>query len=95
MRTPSKPSILKQLRENGFPMDSIIEQSTGRLEIGYLTDGKVKWEDRERTQNAANQACEILAKAFKTSFSWWGVGYGSCMVQFNYQRNELIWNNID
>jgi len=95
MKTPSTRSILKQLRENGFPMDSIIEQSKGKVEIGYLTNGKVNLEDRKKTQKAADQACRILAKAFKSNFSWWGLGYGSCMVQFNYQTNELAWNNID
>ena len=76
-------------------MDSIIEQSKGKVEIGYLTNGKVNLEDRKKTQKAADQACRILAKAFKSNFSWWGLGYGSCMVQFNYQTNELAWNNID
>lgn len=95
MRTPSKPSILSKLKKAGFNLESIIEQETGRIEIGFLTNGRVEPQDRKRTEQAADEACKILSEAFKTSFSWWGLGYGSCMVQFNYQPNELVWNNMD
>lgn len=92
-RTPSTRTVLKQLREAGFPMDAIIEQGRGTVEIGYLTNGRVQWEDRQRTHQAAEVASELLG------WGWWGTGYGSCIVDFSYDRNdttrELIRNNMD
>ena len=92
-RTPSTLTVLKQLRNAGFPMDAIIEQGRGRVEIGYLTEGRVEWADRARTQQAAEMASEILG------WDWWGTGYGSCVVDISHNYSdatrELIRNNMD
>jgi hypothetical protein len=92
-RTPSTRTVLKTLREAGFPMDAIIEQGRGTVEIGYLTEGRVQWSDRERTHQAAEVASELLG------WGWWGTGYGSCIVDFNHRYDdptrELIRNNMD
>jgi hypothetical protein len=92
-RTPSTRTVLKQLRNAGFPMEAIIDQGRGTVEIGYLTDGRVEWADRARTQQAAEVASEILG------WDWWGTGYGSCIVDFKHDptdaTRELIRNNMD
>jgi hypothetical protein len=92
-RTPSTRTVLKTLREAGFPMDAIIEQGRGTVEIGYLTEGRVELADRERTHQAAEVASELLG------WGWWGTGYGSCIVDANYRYDdptrELIRNNMD
>ena len=92
-RTPSTRTVLKQLREAGFPMEAIIEQGRGTVEIGYLTEGRVEWADRTRTHQAAEVASEILG------WGWWGTGYGSCIVDFKHDptdaTRELIRNNMD
>lgn len=92
-RLPSTRTVRKLLREAGFNMDAIIEQGRGSIEIGYLTDGRVSWADRERTHQAAEVASELLG------WGWWGTGYGSCVVDASYRYDdptrELIRNNID
>jgi hypothetical protein len=94
-RTPSTRTVLKTLREAGFPMDAIIEQGRGRIEIGYLTaeTGRVEWADRKRSQQAANVASELLG------WDWYGTGYGSCWLDASYRYDdptrELIRNNMD
>ena len=92
-RTPSTRTVLKTLREAGFPMDAIIEQGRGQIEIGYLTDGRVEWPDRQRTHQAANMASDLLG------WSWWGTGYGSCVVDVKHRYDDptrvLIRNNMD
>lgn len=92
-RTPSTRTVLKQLRQAGFPMDAIIEQGRGTVEIGYLTEGRVEWCDRKRSEQAAEVASELLG------WGWWGTGYGSYVVDFNHKANdttrELIRNNMD
>jgi hypothetical protein len=92
-RTPSTRTVIARLRKAGFNMDAIVEQSRGELEIGYLTDGVVKLEDRERTGQAAIVAEEVLG---------WGwvlmTGYGTHVIRFGYKptyTNWLIANNID
>lgn len=94
-RTPSTRTVLKKLRDAGFPMDAIIEQGRGRIEIGYLNPetGHVDWADRQRTQLAATVASELLG------WDWYGTGYGSCWLDASHRSNdatrELIRNNMD
>jgi hypothetical protein len=92
-RTPSTRTVFKTLRDAGFPMDAIIEQGRGRIEIGYLTDGCVALADRERTEQAAVVAAELLG--------WGGycTGYGSCWLEAGYcyddATRQLIRDNMD
>ena len=91
-RTLSKPSVLKRLRNAGFDMDAIIEQSRGEIEIGHLTDGRATWEQREANVKLAEQASELLGWGYFVS------GYGSCWLQADMGcevTRELIRNNID
>lgn len=86
-------TIIKTLREAGFDLAAIVEQSRGRIEIGYLTDGVVEPQDRERTEQAATVAEELLG--------WGGyrTGYGSWVLSAAYRYDdatrELIRQNID
>ena len=92
-RTPSTSTVLKTLRQAGFSMDAIIEQGRGSIEIGYLTDGVVTLADRDRTEQAATVALELLG--------WGGycTGYGAWVLRFDYRYNncsrELALQNID
>lgn len=94
-RTPSTRTVLKTLRQAGFPMDAVIEQGRGRVEIGYLNaeTGRVELADRERTEQAATVAEELLG--------WGGycTGYGSWILERGYRYDdptrELIRNNMD
>ena len=94
-RVRSTTSVLKVLRVAGFPMDAIIDQGRGRIEIGYLNaeTGRVEWADRKRTHDAADQAAEILG------WDWYGTGYGSCWLEarpaIDSVTRELIAQNID
>ena len=94
-RTPSTRTVLKLLRESGFPMDAIIDQGRGRIEIGYLNaeTGRVEWADRKRSQAAADKAAALLG------WSWYGTGYGSCWLEarspIDSVTRELIRNNMD
>jgi hypothetical protein len=92
-RTLSTRSVLKRLREGGFPMDAIIEQSKGRIEIGYVSeDGRASWQEREQNCRLAEQASSLIG------WDWFGSGYGSfhlwadrgCSV-----HRELVANNMD
>jgi hypothetical protein len=92
-RTPSTRTVLKTLRQSGFDMTAIVEQGRGSIEIGYLTDGRVQCEDRQRTEQAATVAEELLG--------WGGyrTGYGSYWLEAGYRYDdttrELIRNNMD
>ena len=91
-RTLSTRSVLKTLREAGFPMDAIIEQSRGRIEIGYLTDGRAEWNQQQKNWELANQASELLG------WDWFGSGYGSAHLWANRgcsAHRELVSSNID
>ena len=48
-RTLSTRSVLKLLRDGGFDMNAILEQSKGRIEIGFIEDEtkRANWEQRE------------------------------------------------
>ena len=91
-RTLSTRIVLKRLRDGGFPMTAIIEQSKGRIEIGHLTDGRATWEQQQANYQLAKQASELIG------WDWFASGYGSihlwadrgCSV-----RRELVANNID
>lgn len=87
-RTPSTKSVLKTLREAAFNMDAIIDQGRGWIEVGFLND-EGRCADREATESAM---------FFASHFLGWGgyrTGYGSWILKFRYQRNELVANNID
>ena len=91
-RTLSKPSVLKRLRNAGFDMDAILEQNRGEIEVGYLTDGRASWEQREANVKLAEQASELLGWGYFVS------GYGSCWLQADMGcevTRELIRNNMD
>ena len=91
-RTLSTRSVLKTLREAGFPMDAIIEQSRGRIEIGYLIDGRAEWNQQQKNWELANQASELLG------WDWFGSGYGSAHLWANRgcsAHRELVSSNID
>lgn len=90
-KTPSTRTVLKTLREGGFPMDAIIDQGRGTVEIGYITEGRVALDDTVRTRAAADLASTLLGE----QWGWWGTGYGSTVVEFNYKVNELAFLNID
>jgi hypothetical protein len=91
-RTLSTRSVIKRLRDGGFDMSAVIEQSRGRIEIGFLTDGRAEWEQRQENIKLAEQASELLG------WDWFCSGYGSvhlwadrgCSV-----RRELVSMNID
>lgn len=86
-RTPSKQSVLKLLRDAGFPMEAVIEMGRGRIEIGYLTDAKVEPADRERTAQATTVAEELLG--------WGGycTGYGSWVLRHDYEPDSYDSND--
>jgi hypothetical protein len=92
-RIPSTTSVLKTLRNAGFPMAAIVEQGRGMIEIGYLTDGVVALADRTRTIQAANVAEELLG--------WGGhsTGYGTWILRASFRYDdcsrELARQNID
>jgi Neuraminidase (sialidase) len=91
-RTLSKPSVLKRLCNAGFDMNAIIEQNRGEIEIGYLTDGRATWEQREINIKLAEQASLLLGWGYYVS------GYGSCWLQADMGcqvTRELIRNNMD
>lgn len=94
-RTPSTRTVLARLRKAGFNMDAIVEQSRGELEIGYVNPETliVELEDREKTEQAATVAEEILgwSMAYRT-------GYGTYVIRFDYKPTHTDWliaNNID
>jgi hypothetical protein len=94
-RTPSTRTVLKALREAGFDMTAIVEQHRGCIEIGYLNPEtkRVELADRERTEQAATVAEELLG--------WGGYrsGYGTYWLEVGYRYDdptrELIRNNMD
>ena len=92
-RTLSTRSVLKRLRDGGFPMDAIIEQSRGRIEIGYLSeDGRASWQERQNNQRLAEQASSLIG------WDWFGSGYGSCHLWADRGcsvHRDLVANNID
>lgn len=91
-RTLSTRSVLKRLRDGGFDMTAVIEQSRGEIEVGHLTDGRATWEQRDANVKLAEQASELLGWGFYIS------GYGSCWLQADMGcevTRELIRNNID
>ena len=93
-RTLSKPSVLKRLREGGFPMDAVIEQSKGRIEIGYIEDEtkRANWEQREANMKLAERASELIG------WGWFGSGYGTCHLWADRGcsvHRELVSLNID
>ncbi len=94
-RIPSTASVLKTLRAAGFPMDAIVEQSRGRIEIGYLdaAEGIVQPADRNRTHQAATVAEELLG------WSGYGTGYGTWIISASYSADDcsrqLAQQNID
>ena len=91
-RTLSTRSVLKLLRNGGFPMAAIIEQSKGRIEIGHLTDGRATWEQQQANYDLANQASKLIG------WDWFGSGYGSVHLWANRGcsvTRELISNNMD
>jgi hypothetical protein len=91
-RTLSTRSVLKRLREGGFDMTAIIEQSKGRIEIGHLTDGRATWEQREANFKLAEQASELIG------WGYFGSGYGSVHLWADRGcpvHRELVANNMD
>jgi hypothetical protein len=94
-RTPSTRTVLSTLRKAGFDLGAIVEQSRGRIEIGYLNQqsGCVELADRERTEQAGNVAAELLG--------WGGyfTAYGTLVLTAGYRyddcRRELVLNNVD
>lgn len=90
-RTLSMPSVRKRLQTAGFPMEAVIEQHRGQIEIGYLDpeQGRVDISDYDRTDQAATVAGELLG--------WGGfrTGYGTWVLKANYQYNPLVAANID
>ena len=94
-RTPSTRTVLARLRKAGFNMNAIVEQNRGELEIGFLNPETlaVELEDREKTEQAATVAEEILgwSTAYRT-------GYGTYVIRFDYKPTHTDWliaNNVD
>ena len=91
-RTLSTRSVLKRLREGGFDMTAIIEQSKGRIEIGHLTDGRATWEQREANFKLAEQVSDLIGWAY------FGSGYGSVHLWADRGcpvHRELVSSNMD
>jgi hypothetical protein len=91
-RTLSTRSVIKRLREGGFDMTAIIEQSKGRIEIGHLTDGRATWEQREANFKLAEQASALIG------WGYFGSGYGSVHLWADRGcpvHRELVANNMD
>lgn len=91
-RTLSTRSVLKRLRDGGFDMTAIIEQSKGRIEIGHLTDGRATWEQREANFKLAEQASALIG------WDYFGSGYGSVHLWANRGcpvHRELVASNMD
>jgi hypothetical protein len=94
-RIPSTASVLKTLRAAGFPMAAIVEQSRGRIEIGYIdaAEGIVQLADRERTYQAATVAEELLG------WGGYGTGYGTWILRASNGADDcsrqLAQQNID
>lgn len=94
-RTPSTRTVIATLRNAGFDLTAVVEQSRGQIEIGYISQesGRVELADRERTEQSATVALELLG--------WGGyiTGYGTWVFRANYRDNdcsrELALNNID
>jgi hypothetical protein len=93
-RTLSTRSVIKRLRDGGFDMTAILEQSRGRIEIGHINDEtqRADWEQRQANIELAEQASELLG------WGWFCSGYGTvhlwadrgCSV-----HRELVSLNID
>jgi len=93
-RTLSTRSVLKLLRDGGFDMNAILEQSKGRIEIGFIEDEtkRASWEQREANMKLAEQASDLIG------WGWFGSGYGTCHLWADRGcsvTRELISNNID
>lgn len=92
-RTPSTASVRKTLKAAGFDLAAVIEQGRGRVEIGYLSDGVVALADRERTEQAATVAGELLG------WGGYATGYGSWVLSAAFREGdpsrELARQNID
>ena len=94
-RTPSTRTVLATLRNAGFDLAAVIEQSRGEIEIGFISQesGRVELADRERTEQAATVAEELLG------WGGYGTGYGTWVLRADYRYDdcsrELARNNID
>lgn len=91
-RTLSTRSVIKRLRDAGFDMTAIIEQSKGRIEIGHLTDGYAEWQQRQANIKLAEQVSELLG------WGWFCSGYGSVHVWADRGcavHRELVAMNMD
>ena len=93
-RTLSTRSVLKLLRDGGFDMNAILEQSKGRIEIGFIEDEtkRANWEQRESNMKLAEQASALIG------WGWFGTGYGTFQLWADRGcsvTRELISNNID
>ena len=93
-RTLSTRSVLKRLREGGFPMDAIVEQSKGRIEIGYINAEtmRAEWEQREQNIKLAELASELIG------WGWFCSGYGTVHLWADRGCSvlrELVSLNID
>jgi hypothetical protein len=94
-RTPSTRTVIATLRNAGFDLAAIVEQGRGEIEIGFISQesGRVEMSDRERTEQAATVAEELLG--------WGGyiTGYGTWVLRADYRYDdcsrELALNNID
>lgn len=64
--------ITRKLQQAGFPMEAVVETSRDSVTIGFVTDGVVGLDDRERTDQAVTVASEILGwGGFSCAWGGW------------------------
>lgn len=80
--------ITKKLQAAGFDMSAVVEVRRDEVVIGYVTEGVVDLNDRDRTEAAMNMASEILGWSGHNS-QW-----GGWMLSAGYKVNETDCNSV-
>lgn len=91
-RTLSTRSVLKILREAGFPMDAIVEQSRGWIRVRHSVAGRTEFDQHQATLKLTQWASDLLG------WGWSSAGYGSANLWADRGcpvHRELVSLNVD